>query len=664
MRELIQQILKSYPNARANSPFKGPHLISDLFNRLRGAVGELEAVKKNTNLIVKTSYGKGNWAAVPWLAILDTRETSTTQDGTYVVLLFREDGQGCNLKLGQGVTELDRTLGSRAPVELRKRAEAIREQYDLLVDRSFDRSSVDQRLHASARMAQLYESSSIFSKYFDVESIPDDAALTADIAALLKVYDQYVSDQITRDQSSSDSQISGRRIWALAAGENGSLWQEFLSKNEIAIGWDQLGALDQFDSPASVLVALATEADGRRPTNDALCCYQFANEIQVGDLVVVKVGRKRILGAGIVTSGYFRTEEEQSYKHRRKIQWLNTTPSEFPGTGTTIKTLTEITDYPEFVDFVYGYADLDRAAPSTDENDSVKYEISDILNEGSFLSEDFLNNTLSRLRSKKNLILQGPPGTGKTWLARRLAYALIGKKDTAKLRIVQCHPNLSYEDFIRGYRPTAEGRLALLDGVFMEAIADARNTTTPIVVVVEEINRGNPAQIFGEMLTLIEADKRNPHDAIELTYRRSGGERVYVPENLYLLGTMNIADRSLALLDLALRRRFAFVNLEPTFSQSWRDWLTERCGFPKQLVGVIEGRITKLNSEITADPNLGPQFQIGHSYLTPSPDANIQNPRDWYNQVVQTEIGPLLEEYWFDEPAKAREKAEELRILV
>jgi MoxR-like ATPase len=662
MKSLIEQILKNYPDARAKSAFKGPHLISDLFNRLRIAVGALDSVESNTNLIVKTSYGKGNWAAVPWLAILDTRETSTTQDGTYVVLLFREDGKGCHLKLAQGVTELQRTLGSKASEELKKRATALRECYDTLIDRSFDRTSKD-RLETEAKTAHLYESSSIFSKYYEADGIPQDEILASDISALLQVYDRYVSDQITRGQNYPEAAETGRRVWALAAGENGSLWEQFLNKNEIAVGWDYLGPLDRFESPATVLEALSVEADGRRPTNDALCCFQFAKEIQIGDLVVAKVGRKKILGAGIVTSDYRWAEDAVAFKNRRAIKWLNTSPSEFPGTGTTIKTLTEITDYPDFVDFIYAYVGFNRALPNEDGESSAKYAIPDIINEGSFLSEEFLNDVLSRLRSKKNLILQGPPGTGKTWLARRLAYALIGKKDPQSLRIVQFHPNLSYEDFIRGYRPSGEGKLALLDGVFMEAIADAKNTTTPIVVVVEEINRGNPAQIFGEMLTLIEADKRTPHDAIELTYRRSGGERVYVPENLYLLGTMNIADRSLALLDLALRRRFAFVNLEPTFSQAWRDWLTERCGFPKSLVLNMEARITKLNSEIANDPSLGPQFQVGHSYLTPPSEAGIQNPAGWYNQVIETEIGPLLEEYWFDEPTKAKEKTQELKIL-
>ena len=132
-------------------------------------------------------------------------------------------------------------------------------------------------------------------------------------------------------------------------------------------------------------------------------------------------------------------------------------------------------------------------------------------------------------------------------------------KNLDQLKAVQFHPNLSYEDFVRGWRPSGEGKLALIDGPFMEAINIAKNSSTPYVVVIEEINRGNPAQIFGEMLTLLEADKRNSDEGLELSYRKSDDERVYIPENLYVIGTMNIADRSLALVDLALRRRFAFI---------------------------------------------------------------------------------------------------------
>lgn len=186
----------------------------------------------------------------------------------------------------------------------------------------------------------------------------------------------------------------------------------------------------------------------------------------------------------------------------------------------------------------------------------VPYSVDDILRDGCFLEREEINSLIDRLRAKKNLILQGPPGTGKTWLAKRLAFALIGQKDDSKIRAVQFHPNLSYEDFVRGWRPTGDGRLSLADGVFMQAIkAASKDPSSKFVVVIEEINRGNPAQIFGELLTLLEAGKRTPCEALELCYSDADGRHrpVHIPENLHVIGTMNIADRSLALVDVTSR---------------------------------------------------------------------------------------------------------------
>lgn len=287
----------------------------------------------------------------------------------------------------------------------------------------------------------------------------------------------------------------------------------------------------------------------------------------------------------------------------------------------------------------------------------VPYSVEDILKDGCFLERAEIDRLLDRLRTKKNLILQGPPGTGKTWLAKRLAFALMGQKDDSKVRAVQFHPNLSYEDFVRGWRPTGEGKLSLADGVFMEAIkAASKDPSSKFVVVIEEINRGNPAQIFGELLTLLEAGKRTPSEALELCYPDADGKRrpVHIPENLYVVGTMNIADRSLALVDLALRRRFAFVGLEPRLGQVWREWVVKECAVDPGLVADIERRIADLNEQIAADTRLGKQFRIGHSYVTPAHRLEAGDTKKWFQQVVETEIGPLLDEYWFDAPDEAQ----------
>lgn len=294
------------------------------------------------------------------------------------------------------------------------------------------------------------------------------------------------------------------------------------------------------------------------------------------------------------------------------------------------------------------------------------YSLGDIIAEGSFVPADVLASMLARWRAKKNLILQGPPGTGKSFLAKRLGYALIGAKDRettrSRLRVVQFHPSLAYEDFVRGWRPKGKDGLDLVDGIFMQAIdAAASEPDREFVLVIEEINRGNPAQIFGELLTLMEAGKRRREEAIELAYRKSDGERVFVPDNLYVIGTMNIADRSLALVDLALRRRFAFIDLEPLLGAEWKAWCELR-GVGADATSLIQERLGALNAAIAAASSLGPQYRIGHSYVTPDQDERVSNGRTWFRAKVETEIGPLLDEYWYDAPETAKKTRADLLV--
>ncbi|MDE0218500.1 MAG: AAA family ATPase [Spirochaetaceae bacterium] len=306
----------------------------------------------------------------------------------------------------------------------------------------------------------------------------------------------------------------------------------------------------------------------------------------------------------------------------------------------------------------------DNSVPeATQHEPSEPYAIDEVISEGCFLKRDEIERLLELLRNRKNLILQGPPGTGKTWLAKRLAFALMGERNEERVRAVQFHPNLSYEDVVRGWRPMGDGKLALADGVFMQSIRSAsEDASGKFVVVIEELNRGNPAQIFGELLTLLDPDKRTPREAIELCYPDSDGKRnpVHIPKNLYVIGTMNIADRSLALVDLALRRRFAFVTLEPKLGALWREWVVRERGVDANLVADIERRINELNNRISGDPGLGKQFRIGHSFVTPAYRLENDATKQWFRQVAETEIGPQLEEYWFDAPERAADAFETL----
>ncbi|MFE6254550.1 AAA family ATPase [Agromyces sp. NPDC057865] len=293
-------------------------------------------------------------------------------------------------------------------------------------------------------------------------------------------------------------------------------------------------------------------------------------------------------------------------------------------------------------------------SPATKVAPGESYTTDSIREDGGFVSAIELEAMLERLRAKKNVILQGPPGTGKTWLARRLGWALCDERGSDRVQVVQFHPSLTYEDFVRGWRPTGSA-LELTDGPFLTICTEAAaHPEDPYVLVIEEVNRGNPAQILGELLTLIEADYRSPEYAIRLAYPRNG-ERFFVPPNVHLLGTMNVADRSLAIVDMALRRRFSFIELKPAFDEDWVQHVSG-LGYDLKLLEVYGKRLNALNETIANDGSLGRQYCVGHSFFTPHlsiGETGLDTPQ-WWQRVIETDIRPLLEEYWFDQPDTAR----------
>lgn len=232
--------------------------------------------------------------------------------------------------------------------------------------------------------------------------------------------------------------------------------------------------------------------------------------------------------------------------------------------------------------------------------------------------------------------------------------------DDRRIEMVQFHQSYSYEDFIRGYRPLPDkaGSFGLQDGVFFNFCQRAKaDPDRPYVFIIDEINRGNLSQILGELLMLIEADKRGLDNALPLLYSKKDEPRFYVPQNLYLIGLMNVADRSLAMVDYALRRRFAFMTLKPQFqNESFRNWLLDR-GMSDDLIGLIVARMGTLNQEIADDALLGENYQIGHSFFCPKGNNFGGLDRNWYEAIVQTEILPLLREYWFDDSKRAEQIA-------
>jgi hypothetical protein len=299
---------------------------------------------------------------------------------------------------------------------------------------------------------------------------------------------------------------------------------------------------------------------------------------------------------------------------------------------------------------------LDILGLDADNPPSSKYTVEDAL-EGIFTDRAHFVEMLDLLRLKKNIILQGPPGTGKTFVARRLAYALLGAEDKDRVQFIQFHQSYSYEDFVEGYRPQPDKGFTLKPGIFYTfrktAVDDSKRD---YVFVIDEINRGNLSKIFGELMMLIEYDKRSPAWSVRLAY---SDNPFYVPPNLYLIGLMNTADRSLAMVDYALRRRFIFFDLKPQFgSPAFMPWLLER-GASQKLVNAILGRMGALNEVIAKDTtNLGPGFCIGHSFFC-SDDQTVLD-EAWYYRVIRTEIAPLLREYWFDNVKRADEEVTRL----
>jgi 5-methylcytosine-specific restriction protein B len=267
-----------------------------------------------------------------------------------------------------------------------------------------------------------------------------------------------------------------------------------------------------------------------------------------------------------------------------------------------------------------------------------------------FMTEDDYKTVKSLLLRKKNLILQGAPGVGKTYAAKRLAYSLMGEIDESRVKMLQFHQSYAYEDFIIGYRPSETG-FELKTGPFYQfcQLASA-NHDKNYYFIIDEINRGNMSKVFGELMMLIESDKRG--EELTLTYSDTPFS---VPENLYLIGMMNTADRSLAMIDYALRRRFSFFELEPAFETvAFTNHLLKQ-GASEELIYKVKTKMGSINLEIAKDINLGKGFRIGHSYF-----SNYNHSDSWYEEIIKYEIEPLIKEYWFDEEEKAQKYLEEL----
>lgn len=437
------------------------------------------------------------------------------------------------------------------------------------------------------------------------------------------------------------------RIWLYAPGENACMWNECKGSQTMRLGWDLIGDISEFKSKEDLTKTLqgAYNKEDASFKNDSLALWQFVHEVHEGDIVYAKKGINTIIGRGVVEGDYYYDEALSTYRHIRKVKWTHSGDWDYSIHKLVLKTLTDITKYPEFVnnlnDLVVGGKSL------------ATYTDSDFLNEV-FMSASELQRLKSLLRNKKNIILQGAPGVGKTFTAERLAYTLMGVVDKQRVEMIQFHQNYSYEDFILGYKPNSDGGFELKHGVFYKFCKKALNTPDKeFFFIIDEINRGNLSKIFGELLMLIENNYRDKE--IKLAYT---DELFTVPGNLYIIGMMNTADRSLALIDYALRRRFSFFEMAPGFAtEGFKSYMASLAN--EKFNKVIAG-IQTLNEVICKDDSLGNGFCIGHSYFCGQKEFN----QEWLENVIEYDIEPMLKEYWFDDVPKYESHVNFLRSLL
>ena len=454
----------------------------------------------------------------------------------------------------------------------------------------------------------------------------------------------------------ADEDVDETHYWIYSPGDGASRWEEFYERGIMGLGWSSIGDLTQYSSKDEMKAAMKETIDpSKSHKNGAHATWQFLKDMKVGDVVFAKRGMHSVIGRGVVTSDYIYDTTDPEYPNIRKVNWTSKKECEHPGQA-VMKTLTDITAYTDYVAKLNAlYEDSDDVEDVEPEEKTFPAYSPEKFLEEVYMDSDSYETLVELIRMKKNVILQGAPGVGKTFAAKRLAYSMMGCKDQDRVMMVQFHQSYTYEDFIEGFRPSStDSGFEIKKGSFYNFCKKAADDLdNEYFFIIDEINRGNLSKIFGELFMLIENDKRG--NALQLLY---SDEKFFVPANVYIIGMMNTADRSLAMLDYALRRRFAFFEMEPAFENE--RFRTYRMELNSAEFNCLIDCVEKLNSVIASDDSLGAGFCIGHSYfcnLTEVTDKVLSN-------IVEYEMVPLLKEYWFDEPSKVRDWTDMLRSSI
>lgn len=639
----FDKILERYSYARQNLDFGGHHEIYQYFDAIKRLFESSAPVKRRKSVRVVASYGKGNWATIPWVSLLDSRETTSTQRGTYVVYLFREDGNGFYIKLAQGVTEAERELGARAFSVLAEQAGRIRAEVPGLVTQGFDLSGRSD-LGTTHKKGKLYEASTIAAKYYPRAEIPSDDVLMADLENMLAAYEHVVDAGATKPVDAGIP-LALVGTWKTVKADIDSVADHIKDRGAWASPWSFRLKDDAhprlrvpfwlyINGGGGQIVARARVTDIARAQDSAGMTSPWP-EITEPQLL----GKSRFgPGANEVIKTWFR---------------LSSIELVAPFRATELKLATGLSTPENLLNqnafgYVHECADIEAGIAEESVMEGQSSPVAEPPDFAWLADESLLDSALleemvqSLSSSSPQIVLAGPPGTSKTWVATKLAEFLTGGRRNA-VRTVQFHPSYTYESFIEGLRPksTPSGiTFELLPGVVLELVNSMKraghlnDAKHPYVLIIDEANRANLPRVLGELLFLFEY--RN--ETIHLQY---SGE-FKLPSNLYFIATMNTADRSIRSIDAALRRRFDVFELGPDGAVLGRYY--QRSGQAGQ--EVVDG-LNALNAELQND--IDRHHTIGHSFFMSDDISQGQLRRIWERRIY-----PLIEEYFFDQPDVAK----------